>query len=168
MCKKCGKNKCCCATKVISRLGLKGAEGKRGKSVTGPPGPPGPTGQLEQVVGQSATWASLTGAIGTTGVGTTFTNLQSNFFVTLPKFFSIDVGFFVTAGDIHTIKCYFLKNDVQVGPTYERNLQAKDYVTFKTQLLQFQQSDTLKLYVETTAVGGVTILPGHLINFRLL
>jgi len=163
MCKKCNKPKCNgkCGTAITP----KGKTGPRGPR--GPAGPTGPSGVFQQVVGQSASWGGITGAIGTTGVGTTFSNLESNFFVSTPKFFTISVGLNVTSPTVHTITAYFKKNGVQVGATYKRTMQPFDYLSFQTELLQFVAGNYLDLYIEST-VAGVEVTPVHLINYRLI
>jgi len=165
-CQKCKQKTCCCkGKKAITRKGITGPTGPRGK--TGPAGATGPSGNFDQVVGQSAFWGGITGAVGTTAVGTTFNNLASNFFIVAPKFFSLSIGLGVTAGAQHTVIAYFKKNGVQVGPTYEKTMFAKDHLYFQTELIQFSSSDTLDLYMESTALD-CEVTPGHLINYRIV
>jgi len=167
MCKKCGKNNCkCCPPKAISSTLSRGKAGPRG-----PRGPKGADGQgiggASQIVSQSALWGGIAGSVGTTGVGTLFSNLESNFFSIVPKFCSISIGLTVTAGAPHKVIAYFKKNNVQVGPIYEKSMYAKDYLFFQTELIQFSTADTLKLYIESTAMD-CQVLPGHLLNYKQL
>lgn len=169
MCKSCGTHKCKCpVTKVISRAGKSGPQGRPGK--TGPPGPegpPGPTGTMEQIISQSAAYGSLVGAVGTTGVGTLFTGLASNFFAAGTKSCTIKVGFKITASVQHTVTAYFRKNGVQVGPTFVKTCFPADYINFQTELLSFVgvNVDTLDFYIESTVDGAVMSSP-HLLNYR--